>query len=176
MKSTLVIILMFVTYNAFASMQGDCAGTPKEAVTELPAPFDKWGQIVCTPYGHIISNKEGWIWSNPGGYRPVMIPSQMVRSNPKAVGNESYFSEISLKQLIGEEAESAVEIFEQGFDKSPKAPKVYSVKVVSISGKELGFQFFEFEKHSWGMWCNKECDPGSRFMILNMEKEPNNGN
>ncbi|TVO70086.1 MAG: hypothetical protein FHK78_16540 [Sedimenticola selenatireducens] len=166
-------MLGFFCLEGNAALVGECEGTPIDAVKELPNPLSEWGVIACTPYGHIISNKEGWIWSNPGGYSPVMIPSQMVRSNPEALGNKSYFKEISLKELRGEAAASAIEVFRTGFDKSPEEPRVYSVKVVSVSGKELGFQFFEFGDHHWGMWCNKKCNPDSRFMILNMDKKPN---
>ena len=154
---------------------GECDGTPSEAVIELPSPINEWGQIACTLYGHIISNKEGWVWSNVGGYSPVMIPSQMVRSNPKALGNAPYFTKIAFKQLHGVEAESAINVFEKGFDKSPATPNVYSMSVTSVSGKELALQFFEFENDHWGMWCKKVCNPDTKFMILNMTKKTNQG-
>jgi len=153
-----------------AAQVGECEGIPTDAIIELPNPLNEWGQLVCTPYGHIITSKDGWIWMNPGGYSPVFIPSQMVRDNPETLGNKSYFTSIGLDMLEGNEAETAIEVFEHGFDKSPDIPNVYSVRVISVSGKELGFNFFEFKEHRWGMWCNKKCDPNSRFMILNMNE------
>jgi len=174
MKLIFALYLLLFTSHSFAKPIGDCDGTPNDAVTELPSPINIWGQIVCTPYGHIISNMEGYIWSNLGSYSPVMIPSQMIRSKPEKLGNKSYFKEITLTKLTGAEASKAISIFEEGFDKSETTPKVYSLKVVSVSGKELSFQFFEFENNHWGMWCNKICNPKSRFMILNMNKKPNN--
>jgi len=172
MRTILLICFLIFSGQITAEPVGECEGAPQEAVMELPRPINEWGVIVCTPYGHLISNKEGWIWSNPGSYSPVMIPSQMVRSNPEALGNKSFFTEISLKKIQGKEASAAIEFFERGFDKSPSIPNVYSMKVVSVSGREHGFQFFEYEDHQWGMWCNKECDPESSYM----SKKPNNAN
>ena len=39
----------------------DCAGSPPDAVMNLPAPLEKWGQITCTPYGHMLTSRDGWM-------------------------------------------------------------------------------------------------------------------
>lgn len=173
MKYITIVLMAFLSLTSDAEPAGECEGTPKFAVTTLPAPLDGWGQIVCTPFGHIITNKEGWVWSNPGSYSPVMIPSQMVRSIPEPLANESYFTKIEMNELSDNEAEEAVIIFEKGFDTSGTKPKVYALNVASVSGKSLGFKFFDYGDSQWGMWCNRECDPNSKFMLLNMAKGPN---
>ncbi|UZJ43817.1 hypothetical protein OOT55_14290 [Marinimicrobium sp. C6131] len=173
MKYLTVVVMALISLNANAEPVGDCKGTPSSAVTSLPEPLNKWGQIVCTPYGHIITNKEGWIWSNPGSYSPVMIPSQIVRDNPEPLANESYFTKIEMSEVSGKEAQESVNLFEKGFDTSESMPSVYSLNVTSSSGKSLDFKFFDYGNSQWGMWCNKECDPNSKFMLLNMAKEPN---
>ncbi|WP_017446644.1 hypothetical protein [Gayadomonas joobiniege] len=170
MKYLILLLISILSFAAKSNPVGDCQGTPNEAVTALPSPLDNWGQIVCTPYGHIISNKRGYIWSNVGAYNPVMIPSQMVRTSPKSIGNSSYFTSIEMNLLQDEEAASSIKLFETGFDKSPNTPKVYALRVKSVSGKELSFKFFDFGDSQWGMWCNESCDPNSKFMILNMAK------
>jgi len=81
----------------------------------------------------------------------VMIPSQMVRTNPEEVGNDSYFTTIEMKVLEGEEAEEAIALFEMGFDKSDPPPKAFSLLVTSVSGKSLGFRVFDFGDSAWGM-------------------------
>ncbi len=174
MRNLLILLILIGCGVVNAAPSGECEGTPNKAVTELPNPLNIWGQILCTPYGHIITNREGWIWTNPGGYSPVMIPSQMVRKKPKPLGNHSYFTEIEMTTLAGEDAEKAIELFQTGFDSSESTPTVYSLNVVSISGKSLSFQFFDFGNNiQWGMWCNRGCDLNSRFMMLNMNKSPN---
>lgn len=71
----LLILALVSSAIAKAAPQGNCEGSPAQAVLELPAPLSQWGSIVCTPYGHIISNHDGWIWSRPGSYSPVFIGS-----------------------------------------------------------------------------------------------------
>ncbi len=173
MKYLIMVGAFFLSLYGNASPVGDCSGTPEQAVMVLPSPLSEWGKIACTPYGHIITNKEGWTWSNPGSYSPIMIPSQMVRSNPEPLGSKSFFTEINMVAVTGQQALDAIKLFEAGFDSSETAPTVYSLTVSSVSGKELGFQFFDYGDSQWGMWCNKECNPNSKFMLLNMAKRPN---
>ena len=78
-----------------------------------------------------------------------------------------------MTELSGGEADESIQTFEKGFDTSEVKPKVYSLKVTSISGKSLSFRFYDYGDSQWGMWCNKDCDPNSRFMLLNMAKRPN---
>lgn len=151
----------------------DCAGTPAAAVMTLPQPLAKWGALVCTPYGHIISNQEGWIWSNPGAYSPVFIPSQMVQTNPTALGNQSYFARIEMNKVEGDEFQSAYTVYNKGFGPDPKKPDGYRLDLASVSGATLKLYFFDYGTHAWAIWCKQECDPSSRFMILNMSKPPN---
>lgn len=170
MKYLLIFILLWIPAQVIADPAGDCSGTPSSAVTSLPSPLDKWAQLACTPYGHIITNKDGWVWTYPGGYNPVIIPSQMVRTNPEQLANESYFTMIEMREIQGNEATAAIELFESGFDQSQTKPKVYSLQVKSVSGKSLDFKFFDYGDSKWGMWCNKKCAPQSSFMLLDMSE------
>ena len=170
MKYLIIAAISLLALNVNAAPVGECEGTPASAVMILPEPLNAWGQIICTKYGHIIANKDGWIWSNAGGFRPVMIPSQMVRYAPQSVGNESYFTQIEMQVLSGVDAQKSIEILESSFDKSSSIPKVYSLQVASISGKTLKLNFFDYGDSKWGMWCNKECKPDSSFMLLNMSE------
>lgn len=173
MKYVTIALISLLSFILHAQPVGNCKGTPSSAVTLLPKPLSNWGQIACTPYGHIITNKKGWVWSNPGSYSPVMIPSQMVRNNPELLANKSYFTQVEMSEVLGKEAEAAISLLEKGFDKTETKPKVYRLRVVSISGKSLNLKFFDYGNSKWGMWCNKGCDPNSRFMLLNMAKRPN---
>lgn len=148
---------------------GDCSGTPPDAVMTLPQPLSKWGTLVCTPYGHIISNHEGWIWSNEGAYSPVFIPSQMMRDNPLPVGNKSYFTRINLVKVDGPEFQTAYSAFHGNFAPDKTLPTGYRLDLESVSGRTLKLYFFDYETHAWGIWCTTGvCDPGSRFMLIDM--------
>lgn len=167
------LVLLALGGTAQAQSGSDCAGSPPDAVTTLPSPLSSWGQVVCTPYGHIITNQEGWIWSNPGSYSPVMIPAQMVQTNPEPLGNSSYFTRISFTPVEGKEYATAHEAINKGFDEEEMMPKGYRLDVTSVSGKSLKLYFFEAGDSIWGIWCREDCDTGSRFMLLNMQKKPN---
>jgi hypothetical protein len=150
----------------------DCAGTPAGAVMTLPDPLAKWGALVCTPYGHIISNRAGWVWSNPGSYSPVWIPSQMVRAAPASLGNQSYFIKIEMTKVKGDEFQTAYSVFHDRFAPEPKPPDGYRLDLVSISGRTLKLYFFDYGTFASGIWCPEQCDPSSRFMILDMSRRP----
>lgn len=171
-RCLLVVSLTAWTSVVHAAPIGDCTGTPKIAISELPTPLGTWGQIECTPYGHVISAKQGWIWSEPGGYRPVFVPSQMVHDNPSEVGNQSYFSSIKMTRVDGAEFADAYGTFNEGMAPSEKPPTGYRLDVVSSSGRALKLYFFDYGTHAWGIWCSEKCDKSSSFMLLNVAQRP----
>jgi len=102
------VVFLFLPATARAD---PCTGTPKDAIMSLPSPLDKWGRIICTPYGHVIASRERWIWSQPTTYSPVFIPSQMVHDNPEQLGNASYFAKIDMRKISGDEYDEAYRAF-----------------------------------------------------------------
>jgi hypothetical protein len=150
----------------------NCKGPPDKAVTTLPAPLDEWGQIVCTPYGPVISAHDGWIWSRPGGYSPVWIPAQMVRDDPAELGGTVYFTKIDFVRVDGTEAETAYAGLHKMFS-DPSPPATYRLDVSSVSGRSLRLYFFENGSSRIGIWCTGgSCDPDSWFMVLDMKHPP----
>jgi hypothetical protein len=150
----------------------DCAGTPADAVMTLPEPLAHWGTLVCTPYGHLIAQKTGWIWSYPGAYAPVFLPSQMVQKDPAELGNKSYFTKIEMSQVEGDEFQSAYSAYHDGFGPDDALPSGYRLDLASISGRTLKLYFFDYGTSAWGIWCPQECDRSTRFMVLDMSKPP----
>ena len=170
----LTLVLMATHVSVFADPLGNCEEAPEDARLELPEAMSQFAVLVCTPYGYIISNREGWIWTYPGSYAPLMIPSQMVRSNPREVGSASYFSSIEYVPVEGQEAKGALDALNEGFDALGSSPLVYRLRVTNQEGKSLRIYFsIDQELHSyWGIWCNTECDPRTRFMMLDMQNRP----
>lgn len=167
------LLFILASSQSIAAPAGDCSGTPADAVIELPAPLATWAQITCTPYGHVIESQTGWVWSKPGSYAPVFMPSQMVRDNPEKVGNKSYFTKIALSKVAGDEFTKAYEAFHQDMGVDTILPAGYRLDLISVSGKTIIQYFFDYGDFAWGIWCNKICDPDTRFMLLNMKKQPN---
>ena len=103
--SWLILLVLTVLVYPGAPRAGmpviDCAGSPPEAVMTLPLPLNKWGQITCTPYGHVLAPAGNWTWIWPDGSGTVFIPSQLVMSNPELLGNRSYFTDIEVTRVRG---------------------------------------------------------------------------
>lgn len=150
-----------------------CEGSPAEAVAVLPVPLDQWAAIYCTRYGHVIAAKEGLIWTRPGAYDPVFIPSQMVRRFPKELGNESYFRSIEFAKVDEEASKPAVSVFSELFPGDPPPKAVFRLDAYSNSGRSLhAFLLDDGDATPWGIFCRDgECDPASIFMILDMTNE-----
>jgi hypothetical protein len=170
----LLVVLAVVPAAKATEPQGDCAGTPSSAAMELPGQLAEWGTLVCTPYGHIISNHEGWIWSHPGGYSPVFVPSQMVRDNPQPLGNASYFKALDFHEvpLSDPGAARALEALEAGLAHEA-ATNAYRLSVSGSLGRSLVLYFFRLRGSTWGIWCGADgtkCTSDSKFMLLNMRK------
>ena len=156
-----------------AAAVSDCAGSPSEAVMTLPAPLDKWGQINCTPYGHVLAGRGSWTWIWPDGSGTVFIPSQLVMNNPERLGNRSYFSHIEIERVRGAEFEEAYETFREGMDLREVPPDAYRADLTSVSGKVMRVYFFDYDTYAWGMSCpDNNCVQDSRFIMLDKSREP----
>jgi len=158
-----------------ADDENDCTGTPLEAVVTLPAPLRKWGQIECTPYGHILVGRDGWVWARLDGGSQAFVPSQMVERDPAPLGNTSYFTALDVAPLNDDATEGALRLFEAGLDMSEKASG-YRLDATSVSGQRVTLYFFDFGSFAGGMWCpDGECFADTRFMIMAKEHKPQDG-
>lgn len=175
--AALTVALLFAMSTGSGSTRaagdGDCTGTPPDAVMTLPAPLGKWGQISCTPFGHVLTSQKDWIWILPTVRRPVFVPSQMVDRLPQPLGNKSYFTKIEVARIRGEEFASAYETFHEGFDANELTPDGYRVDLTSVSGKKVRLYFFDYDTYAWAMECREaKCERDSRFMILDKDHMP----
>jgi hypothetical protein len=156
-----------------AALDNDCQGSPSAAVMTLPAPLSKWGRVSCTPFGHVLASREGWVWVLPAGGSTVIIPSQLDVRSPRPLGNHSYFTKIEVKRVTGEEFDEAYETFHKGLDDKEPKPDGYRVDLETASGKSLRMYFFDYDTYAWGMECTEsDCDPDSSFAILDKEHKP----
>lgn len=176
-RSWLFLLVLTVCLNPLemprAASVGDCAGSPPEAVMMLPAPLDKWGQINCTPYGHVLAGRGNWTWIWPDGSGTVFIPSQLVMNNPQLLGNRSYFTRIEIMRVRGAEFDEAYATFREGMDLREVAPDGYRADLTSVSGKTMRVYFFDYDTFAWGMSCpDNNCVQDSRFIMLDRTREP----
>jgi hypothetical protein len=154
-----------------------CAGSPPDAVLQLPAPLANWGRVYCTKYGHTLAAKDRWIWSFPGAYAPVHLPAQMVREHPRELRHAAYFKRIELVQLGNREAERAADRLNEKLGTRADSPvsSAYRLVLTNQDGGKHTILFVlttrevEIGKGHWGIWCDEECKDGSPFMLLNYE-------
>lgn len=150
-----------------------CSGTPFDAVMRLPSVIAKWGHIACTPIGHVLESRDGWVWASVDSGSNVLIPSQISSRNPREVGNESYFTAIKAIQLAADDAAAATALFNDGLSFDEPGSKVYRVDVISVSGATNTLYFFDFGSFAGGMAClGGECDPDTRFLIIERLSKP----
>jgi hypothetical protein len=172
-----------------AAQDSTCGVPSSEAVGVLPTPLSKWGQILCTDTGQVITGHDGWVWVEPTHRALVIIPSQNLRTesgelkqNPEPdkamhesgsdVG-KSYFTKIEFTKVAGEEFDTVYKIFHSGFDENDGKPAAYRLDLKTISGKEIRLYMFDYFTYAWGMACSPErCDPSSRFVMLNTNEDP----
>jgi len=179
-KGTSIIFLCAVAMAASlaatapkAASDGDCTNSPVEAVVTLPAPLSKWAQIACTPFGHVLTSHEGWIWVWPDGTGTVFIPSQMVARDPAPLGNTSYFTNIEMTKVAGEEFDEAYDIFRRGLEQNAVKPDGYRVDLTSVSGNTMRLYFFDYDTYAWGMSCPENiCVRDTRFMVMDKAHKP----
>jgi hypothetical protein len=158
---------------ALAVEDHDCAGSPEEAVTKLPMPLAKWGQVACTPIGQVLMSRKNWVWIMPDASGMVFVPSQIVDKEPEEVGNKSYFTKIEVQQVKGDEYNQVYNTFHIGFDDNEVKPDAYQVDLATVSGKTLRMYFFDYDSYAWGMTCpDNKCDTDTRFMVLDKNHRP----
>jgi hypothetical protein len=171
--TVLFIAAAYLLVAAPRAQADECGLMPAAAVTELPQPLAKWGILLCTRYGQILTNHTGWIWSYPTAYSPVFVPSQIVTDNPAPLGANSYFTKITLTQVEGDDFKNSYEAFHYHFAPDKQMPVGYRLVLQSVSGKALILYFFDYGSSAWGIWCpSGKCDSSSRFMILDMAHHP----
>jgi hypothetical protein len=155
-----------------------CAGS--DAVVSLPTPLNKWAQILCTPYGQVITGGDGWIWVEPVRDALVVIPSQTLDGNAKPVGDsgdskdtKAYFTKIVMTKISGEEFDRAFQTFHADFEPKDGKPAGYRLELTTAAGDGLQLYFFDYVTYGWGIACPYgSCDLASRFVMVNMKSKP----
>ena len=171
--AALVVALGLGTASVRADNSDACSGTPFDAVMRLPSVIAKWGHIACTPMGHVLESRDGWVWASVDSGSNVLIPSQVSSRNPRDVGNDSYFTTIKATQLATDDAATAISLFNEGLNFDEPNSNVYRVEVISASGASNTLYFFDFGSFAGGMACpDSECDPDTRFLIIQRLSKP----
>jgi len=167
----LVIAMGFGGTSPKAAAEDDCTGTPLDAVMTVPLPLRKWAHIDCTPFGHVLASRDGWMWAWLDGSGKVILPSQMVQKDPDRVGNESYFTAIKVTDLDADESAEALQYFQDAVEGTEAMPNGYRAALTSVSGTSMTLYFFDFGDFAWGLWCpDDNCLPDTRFVVMQKDQ------
>jgi hypothetical protein len=149
-----------------------CENMPSDAITKLPPPLRKWGQITCTPLGQTLGSREGWIWAALKDAGKVSIVAGSPSLAPDGPGEASYFTKIEVDELQKDERTRALTIFHHGMEFAEAGSRVYRVDVDIASGGDARVFFFDFGTFWGGMWCpGDECVAGTQFLIMAQENK-----
>lgn len=153
--------------------EGVCADMPAQAATAIPAPLAKWAQIICTPQGQVITGHDGWAWYDPEEHAYVAISSRISgEADPASLGNDmTYFTKIETVRTSGDDFEKAYQAYHAGFDPRDGKPAGYRLDVTTMNGKSMSMYVFDYITYGWAIMCRDgECNPNSRFLIINTEE------
>jgi hypothetical protein len=169
-RLTIFAITLFLSGSVLA--QGgyvDCASTDKQAVLQIPPPADKLARVSCTKWGHIIQPVVNWIWTQPGGYRPVFFPAQMVATNPKETGNDDYFVDIRVRELPAGETSEKWKLVSTTIPGQMTAD-LRALAIIAKNRKSQSHTIYLFNS-GWGYGCSPKCAKETIFLLVNKEKQ-----
>ena len=165
---------MSTSQPVIAANAQDCGASSSDAVNTLPVPLNRWAQIVCTPYGEVMTGHEGWVWVEPVKRALVVIPSASLDLKEAPPDNvKAYFTKIEIIKIIGEEFDKAYSLFHVGFDSQEGKPVGYRLELGTASGDGLQLYILDYFTYGVGISCpSGNCDRSSRFVMVNVHHEP----
>jgi hypothetical protein len=175
-KKAILLIILFPSVFSVAQDKGSefeisCSDAPDGAVTEVPKLVSDIASIKCTIYGHILTGADGVLWNYPGAFAPVIIPSQMVLSEPEEVNHQFHFTAVTAMRLDKEEAISVYKGFGEGFDVPKEVPA--TIEIIATNQKSVSQKVYLFQlgpKTMWGYACQPTCKPEMSFMVLKFDR------
>lgn len=168
----LVFPLLAVAEEKESEFEISCQDGPKDIVTEVPKLVYALASVKCTVYGQILTGADGVLWNYPGGFAPVIIPAQMVRTQPERVNNKFHFTSVAAKKLSHSEAVEIYQDFGRGFDEMQKeAPETIEIAVTNQKGVTQKVYLFQLAPETmWGFACQPTCKPEMAFMVMKFEQ------
>lgn len=168
----LVFPMLAVAEEKEAEFEISCQDGPEEMVMEVPELVHALASVKCTVYGQILTGADGVLWNYPRGFAPVIIPAQMVRTQPDKVNNKFHFTSVVAKKLSQSEAVEIYKGFGQGFDEMPKeAPETIEIVATNQKGVTQKVYLFQLTPESmWGFACQPTCKPEMAFMVMKFEQ------
>lgn len=147
----------------------ECTDSGERAVTQMPSPANKLARVSCTRWGHIIQPVVDWIWTQPGAFRQVFFPAQMVVANPAPNGNKDHFIDIRVRELSADESIEKWQ-FIAAFMPGPVPSDLRSLEIFAENKMGQHNSIYLFNS-GWGYGCSPKCAKETIFLLLNKNKQ-----
>ena len=143
-----------------------CHGTDAAAVVAVPEPLDRWSQISCTKFGHVIEAAQDWRWTRSNSNATVVLSSQFADTLLE-LGNSVYWQSVTVEPVVDDEAAAIIDRYEQ--DVAPFAnPLLVQAWKLSASNYENDTQIAYFlvdDGKPSAYLCDAGCETGMPIHI-----------
>jgi len=167
---TALFLLGFVNATPSFAQDNACGDMPSGAAKALPSPLRKWAKIVCTPFGQMVSSRDGWVWASLEDAAAVSIVAGAAPQDTGGLGDASYFVKIDVSELQQDESAVALTTFDSNLPLKNRSSKVYRVDLTVAGGLSTTLLLIDFGSFAGGMFCpDGSCVLDSRFLIMQRE-------
>ena len=162
------LVSLFTTNSEAKSPWLECG---KEQ-SKLTGEISNWGEVKCTKFGELITAKNGWVWSLPGGYKPIYLPAFSNEPTKELQDKYRKFKSIKFSIISNSESKTALSEFRSYFSgASDTKPSIYKLTMLKASNDKIEVYFFKSKYNEiWGFTRTPEWKPNHPFMVINREK------
>jgi hypothetical protein len=138
----------------------DCAGAPSSALTFVLPPLGKWMGIFCSPSGHALVPKPGYLWVNKNAGVWMFFAHSVDKPTPLSNKHASYFiyPGYTHGRLSGDQLEFAYKILEANSRVKEKFEQAWYLTMQS--NRNLFYTFYIFmngDGPEWIVACVNRC-------------------
>lgn len=153
----------------------DCRRPPADAVTELPAPLNRWARLECQPGSQFLVSSADWIWRYPASFTtPVLIPA-WAPDPARAAAEAHYFVAAQLDHITDQQAQvlherlaKEVAIYGAMTSAADQLPvrEAYALRAQNNHGERFDIYFmYRSERDVWGLVCTPQCKSEFSFLM-----------
>ncbi|MCW5622182.1 MAG: hypothetical protein KIS79_13835 [Burkholderiales bacterium] len=153
----------------------DCRRPPADAVTELPAPLNRWARLECQPSSQFLVQSADWSWRYPASFTtPVLIPA-WTPDPARAAVEAHYFVAAQLDRMTDQQAQALHERLARevavygamtGTPEQSPVREVYALRAQNNHGEHFDVYFmYRSEQDVWGLVCAPQCKSEFSFLM-----------
>lgn len=176
-RMTVAIALLLISSRVHAQAPEDldipCSEAPETAIVSMPPRLQDVAQVICTPYGHLITSADGQYWTYPGALAPVMLLAYLDvdEAAPVIVNHARHFTRIEARDIAA--ADMARHLGAQdGLSPPPPDATIVGLEIVAVNQDNVEQRIILLNdgRSRWGYLCEPACKPKESFLALDFRK------